>query len=219
MPGQPALRGVAFAVLLLRPVLRRNEFGGQWQHLLVAWRDYAGTEEGVEVFRAAIRTPPRRALAAVDLARAEVLGSVQRDQHPPAQALERRQRPGGLDRLEEQPVERRRRSTVQHQADIVVGRDRRDAEQRLAVRSAMALLQRSLMRQERRACHEEDRERRQADIRHGIVAVTARSGALVRKTGADIAQLPDQLLNRAHPAKESTIESRHKPKPLHVAGW
>jgi hypothetical protein len=35
-----------------------------------------------------------------------MLGAVQRDQHAPVQALERRERPGRLDRLEEQPVSR-----------------------------------------------------------------------------------------------------------------
>jgi len=77
-----------------------------------------------------------------------VFAPVQRHQHPPVQTLEPRQRPGGLDRLEEQPVERRWLRTVQHQTDIVVRGDRRHPEQRLAVRSAMAFLQRALMRQE-----------------------------------------------------------------------
>jgi hypothetical protein len=78
--GQPALSGVAFAILLLRPVLWRNEFGRQRQDLLVTWGDYAGTKEGVEVFGAAIGAPPRRALRAFDLSRAVVLSPVQRDQ-------------------------------------------------------------------------------------------------------------------------------------------
>jgi hypothetical protein len=37
------------------------------------------------------------------------------------EALERRRRSGYLDRLEKQPIERCRRGTVQHQADVVVG--------------------------------------------------------------------------------------------------
>jgi len=66
----------------------------------------------------------RRTLPAVDLARTEVLAPVERDRHPPVQTPERCQRPCGLDCLDEQPVERRRCSTVQHQADVVVARDR-----------------------------------------------------------------------------------------------
>jgi hypothetical protein len=76
VPAQPALGGIAFAILLLRPVLRRDELWRQRQDLLVAGGDQAGAEEGVEVFRAAIGTPPRRTLLAFDLARAEVLGPV-----------------------------------------------------------------------------------------------------------------------------------------------
>jgi hypothetical protein len=74
------------------------------------------------------------------------------------------------------------------------------------------------MPKERRASHEEDRECRQADVRHCIVAITRRTLALVGKTGADLAQLPDQLLNGAHPALELMIESAHKRKPLHAVG-
>jgi hypothetical protein len=40
--------------------------------------------------------------------------------------------------------------------------------------------------------------------------------ALVGKTGTDLAQLPDQLLDGAHPALESTIDPAHKRKPLHA---
>ncbi len=46
------------------------------------------------------------------------------------------------------------------------------------------------------------------------IAVTQRPLALVGKTGADLAQLPDQLLNRAHPVQESVIESQHKREPM-----
>jgi len=65
-----------------------------------------------------------------------VLGSVQRDQRSPTQALEPRQWSGCPDRLEEQRVERGWRGTIQQLTDIVVAEDRRYAEQRLAVRAA-----------------------------------------------------------------------------------
>jgi hypothetical protein len=145
-----------------------------------------------------------------------MLGSIQRDQHPPIQTLERRQRSRRLDRCHEQPVERRRRSAVQHQADVVVGGDRRHTEQRLAVRPTVPLGQRLLMPEEGRAAHEEDRERRQTDIGQCVVAVAPRAFALVRQTGADIAQRPDHVCNGAHPVLESMIESQHKRKPLHA---
>src|ERR1700722_5172479 len=216
VPSQPALGGIAFAILLLRPVLRRDKFRRQGQDLLVARCDHAGTQESVEVFGAAIGTPPRRALFAFDLTRTEMLGSVQRDQHPPIQTMERCQWPRRFDRFHEQPVEYRRRSAVQHQADVVVGGDRRHAEQRLAVRPAVPLCQRLLMRQERRASHEEDRECRQTDVRHGVVAVAPPALAPVGQIGADLAQRPDHVGHGAHPAQESVIQPPHKRKPLHA---
>jgi hypothetical protein len=76
----------------------------------------------------------------------------------------------------------------------------------------MPLRQHALMRQERRASHEEGRERRQADIRHRGVAVARRPLAPLRKTGADLAQLADQVLNGGHPAEESTIGPQRKKK-------
>src|SRR5580704_4333882 len=55
MPLQPALRGVAFAVLLLRSVAGGDEFRRQRQNLLMAGCDDGGAQEGVEVFRATVR--------------------------------------------------------------------------------------------------------------------------------------------------------------------
>ena len=199
VPGQPPFRGIALAVLLLRPILRRDKFRRQGQDLLVARCDHAGTQEGVEVFGAAIGAPPCRTLLAFDLARTEVLAPIERDRHPPVKTLERCQWPRCLDRLHEQSVECRRRSAVQHQADVVVGGDRRHAEQRLAVRPTVPLRQRLLMPKERRASHEEDRKRRQTNVRHCVVAVAPRASALVVQTGADFAQRPDHVCNGAHP--------------------
>ena len=67
VPGQPPFRGIALAVLLLRPILRRDKFRRQGQDLLVARCDHAGTQEGVEVFGAAIGAPPCRTLLALIL--------------------------------------------------------------------------------------------------------------------------------------------------------
>ena len=147
-----------------------------------------------------------------------MLGSVQRDQRSPTQALEPRQWSGCPDRLEEQRVERGWRGTIQQLTDIVVAEDRRYAEQRLAVRAAMTLLRRPLVCQERGTSHEEYRESRQADVRHRVVAIAARPFALVRQTGADSIQLRDQFVNEAHPAVELKIESGHKGERLQDGG-
>src|ERR1700690_1685336 len=68
MPRGPAFRGVALAILLLRSILGRDELGWQRQDLFVARGHDAGPQEGVKVFRAAIRTAPRPATRAMDLA-------------------------------------------------------------------------------------------------------------------------------------------------------
>ena len=198
VPGQPSLGGIALAILLLRAILRGNELRRQGQDLRVARCHHTGAEEGVKALHTTIGPAPRRALRTVDLARAEVLAAVQRDQHMSAQALEAGQRPGCLHGAHEQCIERRRRDAVQHQADVVVRGDRGDAEQGLTVRSALSALQGSLMRQERRTSHEEQGERRKTDIGHRVVAVAARSRALVGKTGADRAQLGNQIPDDAH---------------------
>ena len=65
--GQPALGGIAFAVLLLCPVLRRNELRRQWQDLLVAGCDQGwlpGKSRKYSI--AAVGTAPCRALPAFD---------------------------------------------------------------------------------------------------------------------------------------------------------
>jgi hypothetical protein len=80
----------------------------------------------------------------------------------------------------------------------------------------LPVAQRPLMRQERGNSHEAHRERRQANIRHPVVTVTARPGAPVRQTGADPAQLSDQFPDDAHTAVESRIESHHRRKPPSV---
>ena len=81
----------------------------------------------------------------------------------------------------------------------------------------MALRQDPLMRQERRASHEKQRERRQTDIRHRVGATVLRVLTPIRKTGADLPKIRDEVLKIAHPASESYAEAARNPKPLHIA--
>lgn len=125
----------------------------------------------------------------------------------------------GLDGAPEQRVEGRRRGPVQHQPDVVVRGDGRHAEQGLAIGPALAVLQPALMRQERRAAHEEQREGRKTDVAHRVIAIAPRPAAPVGKTGADRAKLGDQLRHDAHIRLESSRESRRKRKlPDDAAG-
>jgi len=210
MPGEPALGRGALAILLRRAVLRHDELGRQGQHMLVSRRHNAGAEEGMEILGAAVGALARQAPRAMDLARAMVFGAIQRDQGPSAQALERGEHPRRLDCLDEQPIEGRRRGAIQYLADVIVAGDGGDAEQGLAVRAALSLRQDALMRQERRAAHEEQRERRQADIRHRVGADRQRRLATVGQTGADRAQIGNAVLKDTHTASESCFAARRK---------
>ena len=150
--------------------------------------DQAGTQEGVEAFHATIGPPPGRALRAFDLARAEILAAIECDQHAAAQALEPCQRSSRLQGACEQTIECCWRDAIQHQADVVIGGDSRHADQGLAVRPAVSPLQRPLMRQERRTSHEEQRERREADVAHCVVAI---AGGPLRGSGRPAQTVPN----------------------------
>src|ERR1700733_1428782 len=74
----------------------------------------------------------------MDLARAKVLRSVQRDQRPATEALKRREHAFGLDRLEEHRIECSGRGAIEHQADVGIARDGSHAEQGLTVGPALS---------------------------------------------------------------------------------
>jgi hypothetical protein len=154
----------------------------------------------------------------VDLTRAKALGSIQRDQRPPAQAPERVEYACRGDRFEEQRIERLRRGAIQHQADIGIGWNGGHAEQGLAVRSAVSRGQRALMAQEGGASHEKHRERREANVGHRVFAVAARPFALIRKAGANVFQLGDQGLQDRHATIEPKIAPRRQAKSSPVPG-
>jgi hypothetical protein len=137
----------------------------------------------MEKFRAAVASEPGRAIRAMDLPRAIILGAVERDQHVPAEPTEHVKPaidlPELLDGFGKYRMQKCWRGRVEHGADVVVGGDFGDAEQAGAVGAAMAFLEVPLMRQKRRALHEKHREGRHADVGHGIGRVRAET--LVRK--------------------------------------
>ena len=65
--------------------------------------------------------------------------------------------------------------------DVVVAGDAVQPEQGVRVGPPASLGQRALMRQERRRLHEEHRQRRHGDVRHGVPAVAA--AARIRQPG------------------------------------
>src|SRR3954470_21284682 len=79
---------------------------------------------------------------------------------------------------------------------MIVAGDLIETEQRLAIRAPLSLLQTTLVRQERRALHEEQGKRRQADISHRIARVA--SLPEVRQRVAAPAQCPDEAIQDFH---------------------
>ena len=148
----------------------------------------------------------------MDPARAKAFGSIQCDQRPSIQTLERGEYAVCLDRFEKHRIGRPRRGAVEHLADIDVCRYGRHAEQGVAIRPSVPLRQPALMSQEGGASHEKHRERREADVGHRVFAAARRSFALVRKAGADIFQFSDQELQDRHEPIESKIALRRQAK-------
>jgi hypothetical protein len=101
-------------------------------------------------------------MRAMDLPRTVILGTVERDQHVPAEAAEHVEAfidPSKLiNSFGEYGVQQRRRGRVEQVADVIVGGDFGDAEQAGTVGEAMPFLVSPLMRQERRALHEKHRK-------------------------------------------------------------
>jgi len=181
--GQPALGGGVLAILLLRPVLRGDEFRLQRDHFVMPRRHQRGGEHAVEIFGLAFASQPGRAMAAMDLARAMILGAVKRDQQvtvEPAEHIEAAvDAPDLIDGFSEHRMQQVRRGRVEHAADVIVAGDLGDAEQAGAVGAPVACLELALVGQEGRALHEEHREGCHADVAHRIGRVAA--AALVRE--------------------------------------
>lgn len=100
MRGEPALGGVALAVLLLGAVRLGDELGHQQHDHIVLGRDDRRRQHRVIKLGPAVRTLARLAIAVrngsrpaillrtAELLRAEIFGSVERDQGSSAKALE-----------------------------------------------------------------------------------------------------------------------------------
>src|SRR4029077_18322534 len=112
--------------------------------------------------------------------------------------------------------ELRRVRFVEHVADVIVGRNFLDAEQALAIRTALTFLQSALKGQERSTLHEKHCEGRQAEIRHGNIAAAPLPG--VRKGSANGVQTRQKECQKLQPYGESFFRRfenpRNKPPPL-----
>ena len=201
---EPAFDGVALAVLLLGAVLLDDELGAQRDHLRMSRRDHGRSQHRMIAFDLAVAALARLAVRAGDLLAAEILAPVEGDQRSAAKPTERL----AHRRFEQQllhPFKARREQSrlhaVEHVPDIIVGGDFLDPEQGLAVRAPLALLQRPLKGQERRALHEEHGERRQTEIGYGDIAAPPLAG--VRERSANRLQVGEQRRQNLHPQRKS----------------
>ena len=188
--GQPALRRHVLAILLHRPVLRDDEFRFQRDDLIVPRCHHRCRQHAVVIFGPALASDAGRAVRAMDLLRAVILGPVERYQHmatQPAEHVEAAVDPPKLiDRFCEYRVQQRWRGRVEQVPNVIVAGDFGNAEQTGAVRTPMPFLKLSLMCQERRALHEKYREGRHSNVAQAIGRVHA--PALVREPGQAASQ-------------------------------
>src|SRR3954453_6696917 len=98
---------------------------------------------------------------------------------------------------------------VQQRPDMIVAGDLVQAEQRLTIRAPLSLLQTTLVRQERRALHEEKGKPQKADVRHRIAHIT--SLPQVRQRVAAPAQRPDETIQDFHDPEKSLFRCQRNP--------
>ena len=217
MGGEPAPTGATFAVLLLGSVLRLDEFLFERQLAAVAGRDEGRRYHGMEILDLTVLRNGRTARA-MHLGGAVVFGAVEGNQHVIAQTPERRQAITGFKSASSVRIVASntgwkapgdRGSSI---ANVVVARDFGHLEQRLAVRAAAAFEQPALLREKRRALHEENRKRCHADIGHGVVDIAPAS--LVRQPGTDATHRRDERIEPLHAMVESDAPPKGHRKNL-----
>ena len=123
--GQPALDGVAFAVLLLGAVWPGDELGHQRQDPGVTGSHKACGQHGMVTFDLAVQALAGLAVRASQLLGTEILCAIQSDQAASAQALERCKATMILQcgqRRVKGALQTRGMYGVKHGADVVVGR-------------------------------------------------------------------------------------------------
>jgi hypothetical protein len=129
-----------------------------------------------------------------------VFGAIERDQDMLAELPQGREPTMFFQLADDLAKEREEllgRHRIEQGADVVVGRDPRDAEQRLGIRAAVPFHQVTLVGQKRGALGEEDRERRQAELGHAVAPVGA--GAPVGQPRSRAA--PNPAGSRAPPCR------------------
>ena len=181
-----------------------DEFRFQRHGAVVAEGDRCGGQHGVEILGLVFATLAVRAVGAVNFIGAVVFRAVQGYQQVLVQTAHGFGAAGfakdGHD-IVEHGVEVGRLNRIQLGAHLAVTGDLGHAEQCLAVRTALRGLQMALVRQERRALHEERGEGGNDEIGHAVRRVLP--GQRVGQGLAVAAQRGDESIRHAHGEFES----------------
>jgi len=196
--GQPAFGRGVLAVLLRMAILRGDEFRLQGDDPRIARCHDHRCDRAMGRGDGAVLVVRAAAMVTVEGGRREVLGPIEGHQQLPVERAVGLQMPQLMERVQrggEDGKHRAGRDRIEPIADVIVARDPYHPEQALGVAPSLGPLQGALEIQERRALGEEDRERPQGGIRHGIHHIRTR--ALIR-----------QPLNAAAKELHKAIEGR-----------
>lgn len=166
---QPALSCHDLAVLLFVAVLRSNKLGSQWDGIGLAGSDNHGSNRAVIVGYFSALMLDVRAILASDFFRGKIPSAVQSDESCVIHTLEIIENALLDERFINTVVNGKKifgRDRIKRIADMSVGGNLADFEERSGVIGSLSVMQVFLMRKERRRLGKEDRESAHADIFH-----------------------------------------------------
>ena len=225
--GQPALGGVAFAVLLaffvgavvVGVVLGLDKVGHQGQGAVVAVGDDGRGEHDVEVLLGFVLADMAgRTLVAVDGIRTLQLNAVKSDGHAPVEAqegIEGAVVAGGLQAVGKQGGEVVGVVAIEEIANGVVARNVLDTEQGLAIGASGLLLHAALEVEEGGGLEEEGGESTGGGVGKAVALVGAGPG--IRQGGGDLAESVEERLkdgNGGHTLCLKAVPEKSSPQKL-----
>ena len=170
----------------------------------MARRHDSGRQQAMIVIFFAVGALAGETVRTAELLRAEILRPIPGDQGSAAEPTESlthgRLRQHRLHAFET-GLQKRGVGLVQPVANVIVGGNSADTEQRLTVGAALALLQRALIGQKRSALHEKHRERRKTEI--GDLDIAATPLSRVGKSRTNGLQAANEGGQELHPNPES----------------
>ena len=192
--GEPALGGVAFAILLFLAVLRRDELRFQGDHVRLTGCHQHRRNRRMRIMRLPVQdadTTP----GTMDLGRGKVLRAIQRAQPVASKAAIALQFSRSLQAREDLPVGRLelfRRNRIQQVANLGVAGHRMGAKQAVGIVPPRRTLHVSLMSQKGGRLHEEHRKGAQTRIADHILGIAP--FAMLRYAIKPAPQQPEHMI-------------------------